>query len=94
MSEQSKEPKKPKEHKPSKKQMIFSELLNNTAIVEVSQQCPYTWVRIVARYHGEEYPAVGFSKVHWPDVWSAGYGIEMARNHAVGMLAKEIKNKV
>jgi hypothetical protein len=83
--------KKVKEPKISEKRKIFLELSLSANVYESRQRRPYTYVRVHAWYMNKEYWAIGFSKVNWPDAWSEEYGVQMARDHALGDIVKQIR---
>ena len=64
----------------------------NEYSIDISQDRPWTFVRIVLDINDLSLESVGFSKAHYPDKWDAQYGWKLALKKAVYKLAKEILN--
>ena len=68
----------------------------NLAIMHetILQDRPCTAIEITTTFFGDDYKAVGFSKVNWPDQWDAEYGVTMARKKALAQISKVIMSKL
>jgi len=56
------------------------------------QDKPYTAVKMIAKFNGAQYERYGFTKVCYPDRWSATYGIELATDKVKSKISKAIMN--
>ena len=63
------------------------EVINN----EVWQDRPYTAVKVLARWGEDEFEAIGFCKVCWPDWWLKSRGEQIARGRALDKIARQIE---
>lgn len=60
--------------------------------IGVYQKIPYTCVSITAKFDGNTYTELGFSKVRWPDPWDERDGIDLAVKKAISAIARPIVN--
>ena len=51
-----------------RKKLIRAQVLEGINGVQSYQQCPNTFVTVIARVNDIPYRAFGFAKVQWPDV--------------------------
>lgn len=64
--------------------------IRENAKSETWQKCPFTAVRLVATWQGQEYHALGFAKCSPRDNWEFGLGEEIALSRAEFDLAKQL----
>lgn len=58
--------------------------------VHIWQDCPNTATQVVYQTNHRHYDSLGFAKVQYPDVWDAGYGIDLAVKKALASIARQI----
>ncbi len=70
------------------KQQVLSKMVVD--YIQTIQQRPWTAVVATAKYDGRVYVGKGFSKVSWPDFWSADYGYALAYKKAEASIVRQI----
>ena len=71
-------------------QKVYGMLFANVRVVGFYQRQPWTFVEMVTEFDSEAIGTFGFSKVCWPDEWSADKGREIAIERELKRLARVI----
>jgi len=72
---------------------LQAELRESLEIQQLEQECPNTFVKITVKHNGENLAARGWSKVTWPDTWSAAEGQRVAVDKALAKIAKFVMRR-
>lgn len=64
----------------------------NSSIIDLIIEKPYTMVKITFSLKGQIYHSIGFAKQCWKDPYSQEVGVSIAHGRAIAKIAKKLYN--